>query len=117
MPAQARNARPSRSHEWVRFAKKRDRESLAAVAGIFFADCSTQRQGRASPFAQGTGAKRILLQNVAICGGTPSSSIVPPPSFHPPSKISSPLIMNPLDGNNYRRDIVYSNIIASCGDS
>jgi hypothetical protein len=64
----------------------------------------------------GTGAKRIILQNITTCvGGT--SSIIPPPTLHTNLQgdgDASPVINNPNFGTP-RRDIIYVNIGYYCG--
>jgi hypothetical protein len=67
----------------------------------------------------GTGAKRILLQNITTCIA-PGSSISPAPTTDPefgqPNGPSSPIIPNALSGQgSLRKDIVYLNIGYACG--
>jgi hypothetical protein len=67
----------------------------------------------------GTGAKRIILQNISTCeGGT--SGISPTPVGDPYfggayNGPSSPVVPNPAEGNAPRKDIVYTNIGQICG--
>jgi hypothetical protein len=67
----------------------------------------------------GTGAKRIVLQNITTCVSQPSQ-IYPLPSGDPyfggaPNGPSSPVIPNPAEANAPRKDIVYTNIGYVCG--
>jgi hypothetical protein len=66
----------------------------------------------------GTGAKRIILQNVTTCVAQ-GSSILPAPLGDPyfgglPNGPSSPIIPNPAEGGAARKDIVYTNIGSYC---
>ena len=67
----------------------------------------------------GTGAKRIILQNISTCISSPSV-ISPTPTPDPafgilPNGPSSPVISNPAAGGAARKDIVYTNIGWICG--
>jgi len=66
----------------------------------------------------GTGAKRILLQNVTACWAASKLDIIPAPSLDPtigmPNGPSSPAITNPQNGAP-RQDIIYNNIGSYCG--
>jgi hypothetical protein len=67
----------------------------------------------------GTGAKRIILQNVTTCVAMPSV-ISPAPNGDPyfggaPNGPSSPIIANPAEGGLPRKDIIYTNIGQYCG--
>jgi hypothetical protein len=67
----------------------------------------------------GTGAKRIILQNVTTCVSLPSS-ITPTPAGDPyfgglPNGPASPIVPNPAEGGLARKDIVYTNIGVYCG--
>ena len=65
----------------------------------------------------GTGAKRIILQNITTCFAPGPSSIIPP--WTPYTNLqgdgsSDPVVFNPSQGTN-RRDIIYTNIGKLCG--
>jgi hypothetical protein len=67
----------------------------------------------------GTGAKRIILENISTCISSPSV-ISPTPTPDPafgvlPNGPSSPVIANPAAGGAPRKDIVYTNIGWICG--
>jgi hypothetical protein len=67
---------------------------------------------------QNAGAKRILFQNITTCVANPSV-ISPAPTGDPyfggvPNGPASPIIPNPAEGNQPRKDIVYMNIGAYC---
>jgi Pectate lyase superfamily protein len=67
----------------------------------------------------GTGAKRIILQNITTCVSNPSV-ISPAPTGDPyfggqPNGPSSPMIPNPAEGGAPRKDIIYTNIGRVCG--
>jgi len=67
----------------------------------------------------GTGAKRIILQNITTCVSLPSV-ISPKPTGDNyfgglPNGPSSPQIPNPAEGGAFRKDIVYTNIGVVCG--
>jgi len=67
----------------------------------------------------GTGAKRIVLQNISTCWATGPSVISPAPTLDPafnmPNGPSSPLIPNPQNPGSNRMDIIYTNIGKLCG--
>jgi Pectate lyase superfamily protein len=67
----------------------------------------------------GSGAKRIILENISTCISSPSV-ISPKPTADPalgvlPNGPSSPVIPNPAAGGAARKDIVYNNIGWICG--
>jgi hypothetical protein len=65
----------------------------------------------------GTGAKRIILQNITTCWATGTSVISPPPTTTTNGQgdgSANPVIFNPSQGTN-RRDIIYTNIGKLCG--
>jgi hypothetical protein len=67
----------------------------------------------------GTGAKRIILQNITTCFAAGSSAIspapTPDPNFGMPNGPSSPIILNPQAPGTFRADIIYTNIGKLCG--
>jgi hypothetical protein len=67
----------------------------------------------------GTGAKRIILQNITTCWAAGPSLIsptpTPDPNFGMPDGPSSPVIPNPQAGGAPRLDIIYTNIGNLCG--
>jgi hypothetical protein len=67
----------------------------------------------------GTGAGRIMLQNISTCFAlTPGPYVTPvpanDPNFGQPNGPSSPVLNNTLN-NTPRQDIVYTNIGYICG--
>ena len=67
----------------------------------------------------GTGAKRIVLDNITTCFANGPSVISPAPTTDPNYGMtngpSSPIIPNPMTVGTYRRDIVYRNLGYFCG--
>jgi len=67
----------------------------------------------------GTGAKRIILQNITASWAKCILDITPAPTLYPyfnmPNGPSSPVIANPGEGGAPRKDIVYTNIGNLCG--
>lgn len=67
----------------------------------------------------GTGAKRIVLQNITTCWAAGPSVISPAPTLDPnfgmPNGPSSPELVNHLAPPNRRKDIIYNNIGYLCG--
>jgi hypothetical protein len=72
-----------------------------------------------SRYPLGTGAKRIILENITACWASNSLGISPAPTLDPnfgmPDGPSSPQIPNPMAPGALRKDIIYTNIGSLCG--
>jgi hypothetical protein len=72
-----------------------------------------------SRYPLGTGAKRIILENITACWASNSLGISPAPTVDPnfgmPNGPSSPQISNPMAPGALRKDIIYTNIGSLCG--
>jgi Pectate lyase superfamily protein len=70
-------------------------------------------------YPTGTGAARIILENITTCFADGPSVISPPPTSDPdvgqPNGPSSPVIPNTLIPGKFRKDIIYTNIGNLCG--
>jgi len=70
-------------------------------------------------YPTGTGAKRVILENITTCFAPGPSVITPAPTADPdfgqPNGPSSPVLPNTLVPGKFRKDIVYTNIGNYCG--